>query len=153
MAAVPLWCQSWPVRSTTSTLGRRACALLAACSAVLHAVMVDDAGHATAAVLIVAMAMACLYCARELWMAGTPRVWCIVAVMNLSMVAVHWSLPGHHHGPVAIGAGALSSPVSGSMSTLMTVATTLSVAEAVVASAVLWVQTGRRANVAVPQPR
>ena len=119
----------------------------AASSAVLHAAMVGDVGMAAVAVLVVAMAMACLYCARELWVAGSPRAWCIVAVMNLGMIAVHWSMPGHHHGQaLAVGQ---PSP----MSTLMAVATTLSVAEAVVATTVLWVQTGRRADMIVPLPR
>ncbi|MET0473801.1 MAG: hypothetical protein ABW001_04095 [Mycobacterium sp.] len=128
-----------------ATLGRRACAALAVCSAVLHGVMVGDAANLAVGVLIVGMALACLYCARELWAAGSPRVWCIVAVMNLGMVAVHWSMPGHHHGEaVTIGA---ASP----MSTLMIVATAASLVEAVVATAVLWVITRRRAVSLTPQ--
>ncbi|MET0474832.1 MAG: hypothetical protein ABW001_09345 [Mycobacterium sp.] len=124
---------------TSAVLGRRVCALAAVISAVLHGLMVGDAGHLAVAVLIVAMALTCLYCARELWLAGSPRVWCIVAVMNLGMVAVHWSMPGHQHGQVvAVGE---ASP----MSTLMVVATTVAVAEAAVATAVLWIQTRHRA--------
>jgi hypothetical protein len=89
-------------------------------------------------VLIAAMAIACLYCARELWMAGRPRVWCIVAVMNLGLVAVHLSIPGHHHGrPVVVGEAAPTS-------TLMVVATAISVTEAIVATVVLWMLTRRR---------
>jgi hypothetical protein len=127
----------------SAVFGRRTCALVAAASAVLHGLMVGDAGHAAVAVLIVVMAVACLYCARELWTAGSPRVWCIVAVMNLGMVAVHWSMPGHHHGQVvAVGQ---ASP----MSTLMVAATTISVAEAAIATAVLWIQTRRRAELAL----
>jgi hypothetical protein len=129
-----------PTRRSSAVLGRRACAVLAATSAVLHGAMVGDAGNAVVAVLIVGMAVACLYCAKELWTAGSPRVWCIVAVMNLAMVAVHWSMPEHHHGQaVTIG------PVS-SMSTLMVVATTISVVEAVIATVVLWAQTRSRAS-------
>jgi hypothetical protein len=126
--------------SASAVLGRRACAVLAATSAVLHGLMVGDAGHPVIAVLIVGMAVACLYCAKELWTAGSPRVWCIVAVMNLGMVAVHWSMPGHHHGQAVTVAPAAS------MSTLMVVATTISVVEAVIATGVLWAQTRSRAS-------
>jgi hypothetical protein len=136
-----------PTRRPSAVLGRRACALLAATSAVLHGVMVGDAGNAVVAVLIVGMAVACLYCAKELWTAGSPRVWCIVAVMNLAMVAVHWSMPEHHHGQ-AVTIGAVSS-----MSTLMVVATTISVVEAVIATVVLLAQTRSRASSLSVAPR
>lgn len=129
--------------SASAVLGRRGCAVLAATSAVLHGVMVGHAGNPVIAVLIVGMAVACLYCAKELWTAGSPRVWCIVAVMNLGMVAVHWSMPGHHHGQGVTLTTAI--PVT-SMSTLMVVATTISVVEAVIATVVLWVQTRSRAS-------
>jgi hypothetical protein len=119
------------------------CAALAATSAVLHALMIGDAGSAVVAVLIAGMAAACLYCARELWTGGSPRVWVVVAVMNLGMVAVHWSMPGHHHGQ-AVVAGA--TPMSTSMSTLMAVATSISLAEAAIATVVLWRQTRSRAS-------
>ncbi len=92
------------------------------------------------AVFVVGMALACLYCARELWTAGPPRVWCVVAVMNLGMVAVHWTMPGHHHGQTVVATE--SSPTA----TLMVVATTISLVEAAVATAVLWFQTRRRAS-------
>jgi hypothetical protein len=131
--------------SRYAVVGRRVCAVLAACSAVLHALMVEHAGNVVIAALIVAMAVACLYCARELWATGSLRIWCVVAVMNLAMVAVHWSMPGHHHGqPVSIGQVA-------PMSTLMVVATSVSVVEAAIATAVLWVQTRRRAITLTPQ--
>ena len=126
--------------STSAVLGRRACAVAAATSAGLHGLMVGDAGNPVVAVLIVAMAVACLYCAKELWTAGSPRVWCIVAVMNLGMVAVHWSMPGHHHGQTIAVASASH------MSTLMVVATSISVVEAAIATVVLWVQTRSRAS-------
>lgn len=125
--------------TSVAILGRRGCAVLAATSAVLHALMVGDAGNAVVAILIVGMAAACLYCARELWTASSPRVWVVVAVMNLGMVAVHWSMPGHHHGQAVVAAG------STTMSTLMAVATTISLAEAAIATVVLWVQTRSRA--------
>lgn len=116
------------------------CALLAACSAALHAVMVRDVGSAVMSVVVVGMALACLYCAKELWTAGSPRVWCIVAVMNLGMVAMHWSLPGHHHDQAAGVA-----PVAAT-STLMAVATSIAILEAVIATVVLWFQTRSRAS-------
>jgi small-conductance mechanosensitive channel len=122
--------------------------VLAASSAVLHGLMIGEAGHAVVAVLIVAMAAACLYCARELWSAGSPRVWCIVAVMNLGMVAVHWSMPGHHHGQAVTAAGAQA----GDSSTLMVLATSLSLVEAVIATVVLWVLARRRSVDAAAQP-
>jgi hypothetical protein len=124
----------------SAVLGRRACAVLAGTSAVLHGLMVGDAGNPVIAVLIVGMAAACLYCAKELWTAGSPRVWCIVAVMNLGMVAVHWSMPGHHHGQ------AVTVAPSTSMSTLMVVAIVISIVEAVIATVVLWAQTRSRAS-------
>ncbi|MEU0494824.1 hypothetical protein [Mycobacterium sp. NPDC006124] len=120
--------------------GRRACALLAAGSAGLHLVMAASAGSAVAAVVVVAMAVACLYCAKELWTAGSPRVWCVVAVMNLAMVAVHLSMPGHHHGQ------AVDTASVAPMSPLMAVATSVAIVEAVIAAVVLWVQTRSRAS-------
>jgi hypothetical protein len=125
--------------TTSAVLGRRACALVAVGSAAVHGLMLGQAGNPVVAVLVVAMMAACLYCARDLWTAGTPRAWCVVAVMNLGMVAVHWSAPGHHHGGVVGTAAAIPS------STLMTVATSLSVLEAAAATAVLYVQSRGRA--------
>jgi hypothetical protein len=126
--------------STPAVVGRRLCALLAASSAALHGAMVGDAGNAVMAVVVVGMALTCLYCARELWTAGSLRVWCIVAVMNLGMVAVHWTMPGHHHGQ-AVSAAPLAAT-----STLMAVATSIAIFEAAVATVVLWVQTRSRAS-------
>ncbi|MCV7419176.1 hypothetical protein H7K45_01350 [Mycobacterium yunnanensis] len=120
--------------------GRRVCALLAAGSAALHAVMAGDARSAVTTAVVIAMALACLYCARELWTAGSPRVWCVVAVMNLGMVAVHLSMPGHHHGQV------VSTTPAATTSPLMAVATSLAIVEAAVAAVVLWVQTRSRAS-------
>ncbi len=124
--------------TTSAVLGRRACALVAVGSAVVHGLMLGHADRPALAVLVVAMMAACLYCARDLWTAGSPRAWCVVAVMNLGMVAVHWSAPGHHHGAAVTSAAAIPS------SALMTVATTLSVLEAAVATAVLYVQSRGR---------
>lgn len=133
-----------PTASTRAVVGRRMCAVLAATSAVLHGLMVGGGG-VVLAVLVVAMAVACLYCAWELWTAGALRTWCIVAVMNLGMVAVHLSMPGHHHGQIVAVTGVTQ------MSTLMVVATSISVVEAVIAAAVLWFQTRRRAIMLAPQ--
>ena len=56
--------------TTPATLGRRTCAVLAAASAALHGVMLGHAANPAIAVLMAAMIGACLYCARELWLAG-----------------------------------------------------------------------------------
>jgi hypothetical protein len=130
--------------TTSAVLGRRAFALVAVGSAVVHGLMLGRTSSAVLAVLVIAMAAACLYCARDLWTASSTRAWCVVAVMNLGMVAVHWSAPGHHHADVVNLAAAIPA------STLMTVATTLSVFEAAVATAVLWVHSRGRAVSLVP---
>lgn len=127
------------VARTPAVLGRRGCALIAVGSATLHGLMVGHAGSVALAVLVLGMVAACLFCAYELWTSGSLRAWCIVAVMNLGMVAVHWSAPGHHHGVAVPTAAAMPA------STLMTVATTLSVVEAAVATAVLLVRSRGRA--------
>jgi len=128
------------VSSTSAVLGRRTCAVVAAGSAALHATMIGHARTPVVAVLIVAMAAACLMCAYELWRGCGLRTWCVVAVMNLAMIAVHWSMPAHHHGAPVPGA---AEPVSG----LMGLATTVSLAEAAVATVVLYVLTRRRAEI------
>ena len=92
-------------------------------------------GTGIAAVVTVAMAVACLYCAYELWTRGSIRAWLSVAVMNLVMIGAHLSAPGHHHGSAVV-------PVA-TPSTLMTVATALAVTEATIAAAVLYVQSRR----------
>ena len=129
--------------TTSAVLGRRACALVAVGSAAVHALMLGRSENPALAVLVVAMMGACLYCARDLWTVGSSRAWCLVAVMNLGMIAVHWSAPGHRHtgviSTVLIGTGVPTA------STLMTVATSLSVLEATAAAAVLYVQSRRRA--------
>jgi hypothetical protein len=109
---------------------------VAVCSAVVHGLMLGSSTNPALAVLVVAMMGACLYCARDLWTVGSSRAWCLVAVMSLAMVAVHWSVPGHHHN------GAIGSGPPASM--LMTVATTLSVLEAAAATVVLYVQSRGR---------
>jgi hypothetical protein len=124
------------VSTRITVAGRRTCALMAACSTVLHGVSLGHVANAAAAVLMMAMAAACLYCAGDLWIRGTSRAWAMVASMNLAMIAVHLPLAsGHHHGG-GINAGAA---VPGS--TVMTLATTLALIEVVVATAVLYVRT------------
>lgn len=122
------------VRHASAVFGRRACAVVAAASGALHATMLGHAGNPVTAVVVLAMAAACLGCAYELWRGCGLRTWCVVAVMNLAMIAVHWSMPAHHHGAVA------PEQVSG----LMALATTVSLLEAGVATAVLYVLTRRR---------
>ena len=129
---------------TSVVLGRRACALVAVCSAVVHGLMLGSSTNPALTVLVVAMIAVCLFCARDLWTVGSPRAWCLVAVMSLGMIAVHWSAPGHQHTAVI---NAVAMPAS----TLMTIATTLSVLEAVAATAVLYVQSrGRAVSLASP---
>ena len=118
-----------------ATVGRRTCAVLAAGSAVLHGVMLGHAANPAMAVLMLAMIGACLYCARDLWVAGTLRAWCIVALMNLAMIALHLPAPGHHH--------AGGSATAEQQSTVMAVATALSLVEVGAAAAVLWLRTRR----------
>jgi hypothetical protein len=114
--------------STSAVFGRRACAVLAVCSAVLHGAMV---GHGVAAAVTLVMAVACLYCAYELWTRTTLKAWTSVAVMNLVMIGAHLSMPGHHHGGGAV-------PQLAAPSTLMTTATSLAVVEALIATVVLY---------------
>jgi hypothetical protein len=129
---------------TSAVLGRRTCALVAVCSAVVHGLMLGSSTTPALAILVLAMMGACLFCARDLWTVGSTRAWCLVAVMSLGMIAVHWSAPGHHHTGV-ISTVAIPAP------TLMTVATTLSVLEAVAATAVLYVKSrGRAVSLANP---
>ena|ERR1700694_2652292 len=130
---------------TSAVLGRRTCALVAVGSASLHALMISHAGNLALGLLILGMAAACLFCAHDLWKCGSPPAWCIVAVMNLVMVAVHWSAPGHHHGAAVSAATAMPT------STPMTVATIVSIAEASVATVVLWAQTRHRTVSLAPQ--
>ncbi|WP_066899461.1 hypothetical protein [Mycolicibacterium houstonense] len=121
---------------TSAVLGRRACALLAATSALLHVLMLGHAGNAVVGGLLAVMIIGCLYCARDLWQRGTPSVWCTVALMNLAMIAVHTPMPSHHHGA---GAAAMPAP-----STLMSLTMSLALTEVVIAAAVLFYRTRNR---------
>lgn len=63
----------------TAVVGRRACALLTACSAVLHGTTIVHTETSAAAVLMAGMGVACLYCARDLWLRSALRTWVLVA--------------------------------------------------------------------------
>jgi hypothetical protein len=128
-----------------AVVGRRACALLAACSAVLHGITVPHTEHPAAAVVMVGMAAACLYCARELWVQGELRTWLLVAIMNIAMTGMHTPFAsGHQHGGVAVAALAMHP------SGVMTLATALAAVEAVIATAVVY-QRSRCNRVAVAE--
>ncbi|MDV3129832.1 hypothetical protein M1247_33345 [Mycobacterium sp. 21AC1] len=123
-----------------SLIGRRACAVLAACSAVLHATMLGHAPNPVSGGLLAVMAAGCLFCAYELWVAGPLRAWVIVALMNLAMIALHIPGPGHHHGPGA------AVPTS----TLMQWATMLALIETTAAGVVLYYRTRHRLDLTPP---
>jgi hypothetical protein len=122
---------------TPAVLGRRACAVLAACSAALHGVLLGHAANPAMMAAMVAMMIACLFCARDLWRRGSLGVWCAVALMNLAMIALHMPMPTHHHGlGVASAPSAAVDP--------MTMATMLALVEVVIAAAVLAYRTRHR---------
>jgi hypothetical protein len=132
-----------PISYAAAVAGRRVCALMAACSAALHAVMLGHAGSPAVAVLLVGMLGVCLFCAWELWSDGSLRAWTLVALMNLGMVAIHMKGAAHQHGT------ALSLPAASSPSTLMTVATAIAAVEVAAATTVLFYRTrGRAAQLA-----
>jgi hypothetical protein len=119
-------------------VARRGCAGLAATSAALHGVMLGHVRTPALVVLVALMVGGCLLCARELWCSGTTRAWSLVAMMNLTMVAVHLPVSGSHH---------LTHPAAGAAvppSAIMMMATSLSIAEVAFAVAVLCVRS--RAN-------
>jgi hypothetical protein len=119
-----------------AVFGRRACAALAACSAVLHGFSLGHATSIAATALTVVMLAACLFCARDLWARGTLRAWILVALMNLAMIASHAPASTAHHHSGGVNAAA---PVH--HSTVMTLATTLAAVEVVAAAAVLYYRT------------
>ncbi len=110
--------------------------MLAMCSALLHAAMLGQAANAVVAGLLAAMVAACLYCARELWRAGTERAWLVVALMNLAMIGVHLPLPAHHHNSAHTSLAAHSN--------LMVAATSLAFVEVLAATAALWARSRGR---------
>lgn len=117
-------------------LGRRCYAVTALCSVVLHGILLGHATNPVIALLTVTMMLACLYCARDIWLRGTVRSWVLVAAMNLAMIAVHLPMSSaHHHG------GSLDSAAPLPEASAMTLATSLAVVEVVIAAAVLWFRT------------
>jgi len=129
--------------ATSIVLGRRACAVLALGSAGLHAAMLGHASNVVAGGLLAAMIVACVYCARDLWLRGTLRAWCVVGLMNIAMIAVHLPAPGHHHGVHA---------AASQQSTLMSLATAIAAVEVAVAMAVLYYRTRRNAQLISGSP-
>ena len=124
-------------------LGRRACAALALTSAGLHAAMLGHASNVVAGGLLAAMIVACVYCARDLWLRGTLRAWCAVGLMNIAMIALHMPMPAHHHGMHA---------AAGQQSTLMGLATAIAAVEVAVAMAVLYYRTRGNAQLISGRP-
>jgi hypothetical protein len=117
-------------------------AMLATGSAVLHAVTLTHASHPLLAVGMVAMIVACLSCAYDLWTTDSLRAWVLVGLMNLVMIGVHLPMTaGHrHHGSVP----AVVEPVSGAP--VMAVATGVAVLEVALAAAVLLYRTRHYAD-------
>ena len=119
-----------------AVLGRRACAALAACSAVLHGFSLTHTTSVAATALTVVMLAACLFCVRDLWARGTLRAWVLVALMNLAMIASHAPASAtHHHG------GGVNADAPVHHSTVMTMATALAAVEVIAAAAVLYHRT------------
>ena len=130
--------------ATSVVLGRRACAVLALSSAGLHAAMLGHASNVVAGGLLAAMIVAFVYCARDLWLRGTLRAWCVVGLMNIAMIAVHLPMPAHHHGMHMASAGP--------QSTLMGLATAVAAVEVAAAVAVLCYRTRGNAQLVSGKP-
>ncbi len=128
----------------SAVVGRRACAVLALSSAGLHAAMLGHASNVVAGLLLAAMIAACVYCARDLWLRGTLRAWCVVGLMNIAMIAVHLPAPSHHHG--------MHAATAGQQSTLMGLATAVAAVEVAVAMAVLYCRTRGNAQLVSGEP-
>jgi hypothetical protein len=124
--------------------GRRACAVLALSSAGLHGAMLGHASNVVAGLLLGAMIAGCVYCARDLWLRGTLRAWCVVGLMNIAMIAVHLPPPSHHHG--------MHVAMPGQQSTLMGLATGVAAVEVAVALAVLCYRTRGNAQLVSGKP-
>ncbi|MCW2662833.1 MAG: hypothetical protein JWP83_3985 [Mycobacterium sp.] len=119
-----------------AVFGRRACAALAACSAALHGISLGHGTNLATAGLTVAMAAGCLYCARDLWVRGTLPAWVLVALMNLTMIAIHAPAPAPHH-----HCDGVTTAAPAHHSTVMNLATALAAVEVVAAAAVLYSRT------------
>jgi hypothetical protein len=124
------------VTGRAAVYGRRACAVVAACSAVLHGISLAHETNVAAAGLTAAMLAACLCCARDLWVHGALRAWVLVALMNLAMIALHApTSPSHHHG------GHVTAAAPAQQSTVITLATALAAVGVLVAAAVVYYRT------------
>ena len=130
------------VTRVSGVIGRRACASLAAVSAVLHAVMLGHAASPAAVAVMMVMIAGCLFCARDLWLRGTARAWLLVALMNLAMIASHVPAPAHHHG---------AAPAVAPMTTVSALATVLSAVEVAAAAVILGYTTRRRSLTGGPR--
>lgn len=80
---------------------RRVAAVGAAASGLLHLVMLSQGHHLGAALLMAAMAIACLPCAGHLWRAASMRSWTVIAVINAAMLATHLGMLTGHASPTA----------------------------------------------------
>ena len=105
--------------------------------------MLGHASNVVAGGLLAAMIVACVYCARDLWLRGTLRAWCVVGLMNIAMIAVHLPAPAHHHGTHA---------APGQQSALMGLATAIAAVEVAVAIAVLYYRTRATAQLITGRP-
>ena len=130
--------------ATSAVFGRRACAALALSSAGLHAAMLGHASNIVSGLVMAGMIAACVYCARDLWLRGTLRAWCVVGLMNIAMIAVHLPMHAHHHG--------IHARPMGQQSTLMGAATAIAAVEVTVAMAVLYYRTRRNAELITGTP-
>jgi hypothetical protein len=99
--------------------------------------MLGHASNVVAGALLAAMIVACVYCARDLWLRGSLQAWCVVGLMNIAMIAVHLPMPAHHHGMQA---------AMGQQSTLMDFATATAAIEVIAAAAVLFYRSRRNAQ-------
>jgi NADH:ubiquinone oxidoreductase subunit K len=106
--------------------------------------MLGHSSNVVAGLLLAAMIAACVYCARDLWLRGTLRAWCVVGLMNIAMIAVHLPAPLHHHG--------MQAAIAGQQSTLMDLATAVAAVEVAVAMAVLYYRTRRNAQLVSGKP-
>lgn len=91
---VPAAIKDAEVASRSNLWWRRAAAVFAIASASLHAAALTE--HTSTASMVTAvtaaMIVGCLVCARDLWKRGSPRVWGLVALMNIGMIAGHFAL-------------------------------------------------------------
>jgi hypothetical protein len=94
------------VRPGALALGRTA-AGLAVASALAHLLLLD--ASSLGSLVMAAMAVACLGCARHLWRASTPLVWRLTAGLDAAMLLVHVQLlagdgavHAHHGGEPAL---------------------------------------------------